>query len=411
MSYSAGASLPPPSRDLSRSCAVVGLGETDYRQDYQAAREAARNRDPDYRPCTPEGLALKAFERALDDSGLQRKDIDGLSVSFLYGGPDARSTANLLGVQPRQFVDSIGIMAGPLPAACAAIAQGKCDTVALVYAVATRAQGRKFGGALHRENAAPASYYYYHPWGWSSQAAHWAFAWQHYMATYGVTEEDLASVAIQMRRNAMATDHAIMHKPLTMEDYLASRYVVRPLHLYDLCLVNDGGVCLILRRADMSSGLPHSPVLLGGWGEAVVGCNKMDTLVRHRLRPQFQEAGRQALDMAGLTLSDVQHFECYDASTNHLVNHLEGHGFTAPGEGLEFCKSGEMAVGGSLPVNTAGGMLSGSYMHGWNHVAEITRQLRHEAGPRQIEGVEVSMFSLAQTDRVHPLIFMRGNSP
>lgn len=411
MSYSPGVSLPPPSRELSRRFAVVGLGETDYRQDYQAARLAAKNSDRNYRPHTPEGLASTAFERALADSGLERKDIDGLSVSFLYGGPDARATADLLGLKPREFVDSRGIMAGPLPAACAAIAEGKCDTVALVYAVATRAQARKFGGALHQEDLAPASYYYYHPWGWSSQAAHWALAWQHYMATYGATEEDLGAVAIQMRQNAMATDHAIMHKPITIDDYLASRYVVRPLHLYDLCLVNDGGVCLILRRADMSGDLPHTPVLLGGWGEATVRGRKMDTLVRERLRPQFQEAGNQALEMAGLSLSDIQHFECYDASSSHLINHLEGHGFTAPGEGIEFCKSGEMAVGGSLPVNTAGGMLSGSYMHGWNHVAEITRQLRHEAGPRQIEGVEISMFSLAQTDQVHPLIFMRGDSP
>ncbi len=206
----------------------------------------------------------------------------------------------------------------------------------------------------------------------------------------------------------MATPHGIMQSPLTIQDYLASRYVVRPLHLLDMCLVNDGGVCLILRRSDKTSDLPKTPVLIGGWGEAKVRQNKLHTLIRERLRPQFQEAGRQALEMAGLSLSDIQHFECYDAATIHLVNHLEGHGFVAPGDGLQFCKSGEMAITGSLPVNTAGGMLSGSYMHGWNHVAEITRQLRHEAGARQIEGVECSMFSLAQTDQVHPLIFMRG---
>jgi hypothetical protein len=112
--------------------------------------------------------------------------------------------------------------------------------------------------------------------------------------------------------------------------------------------------------------------------------------------------------MANVALSDVQHFEGYDASTIHLINHIEGHGFVKPGAGLEFCKAGEMAPGGSLPVNMAGGILSGSYMHGWNHVAEIVRQLRHEAGPRQIKGVEISMFSLAQTDQVHPMVFMRG---
>ena len=411
MSYPPGSDLPPPSRELSRQFAIVGLGETDYRLDYQAARQAAKNRDRTYQPPTPEGLASIAFERALADSGLSRKDIDGLSLSFLYGGPDVKTTADYLGLQPRHLMEGTGIMAGALPAACAAIAEGKCDTIALVYAVATRAQGRKFGGQMYGDNGAPTSYYYYHPWGWSSQAAHWALAWQHYRATYGASEEDLGAVAIQLRQNAMATPHAVMHRPLTMDDYLASRYVVWPLHLYDLCLVNDGGVCLILRRLDRCNDLPRTPVLLAGWGEAKVRQDKLQALVRERLGQQFQEAGRQALDMAGLTTADIQHFECYDAATSHLINHLEGHGFAPPGQGCEFCKSGEMAIDGSLPVNTAGGMLSGAYMHGWNHVAEITRQLRHEAGERQVKDVEVSMFSMAQTDQVHPLVFTRGDTP
>ena len=184
--------------------------------------------------------------------------------------------------------------------------------------------------------------------------------------------------------------------------------MVRPLHLFDLCLVNDGAVCLIIRRADMARGLAHTPVDVGGWGHSTVTTNKLHALVRERLRPQFQESGRQAMAMAGIALEDVQHFEGYDASTIHLINHIEGHGFVEPGGGLDFCKSGEMDVTGSLPVNMAGGILSGSYMHGWNHVAEIVRQLRHEAGPRQVKDLQVSMFSLAQTDQVHPVIFMRG---
>ena len=405
MSKGSWVKMPAATRDLRDKAAIVGLGETDYNVDYQAARA----KTPGYQGHTSENLAVGAFERALADSGLKREDIDGLSVSFLYGGPPVEEMATLLGLKPRHSVPGSGIMAGVLPSAVAAIAEGKCDTIALVYAAATRSIGRKFGGNVKEKQAeAPLSYYYHHPWGWSSQAAHWAFIWQYYQAAYGVTEADMAAVAIQMRNNAMKTPHAIMQKPLTVEAYLASRYVVRPLHLFDLCLVNDGGVCLILQRADKAADAAKTPVVVGGWGEAYVTQDKMNTLVRERLRPQFQEAGGQALDMAGLALSDVQHFECYDAATMHLINHLEGHGFVPPGEGIAFCQSGAMAVGGKLPVNTAGGMLSGSYMHGWNHVAEITRQLRHEAGERQIADVEVSMFSLAQTDQVHPIIFRRG---
>ncbi len=404
MSYMDLFKVPDPTPDLSCKAAVVGVGETDFNADYKAARAKA----PGYEGQTAENLATLAFERALADSGLRRGDIDGLSVSFLYGGPSAAETAAMLGLSPRYMTDrGGGICAGPIPVACNAVAKGECDTIALIFSAATRSIGRKFGGQRF-DSGGPSSYFYHHPWGWSSQAAHWAMIWQYYQQAYGATEADLASVAIQLRENAMRNPYAIMQSPLTVEKYLESRYVVRPLHLFDLCLVNDGAVCLIVRRSDLADDMPHMPVHVGGWGHAVVKTNKLNTLVRERLRPQFQESGRQALAMANIALSDVQHFEGYDASTIHLINHIEGHGFVEPGAGLAFCKAGEMAPGGALPVNMAGGILSGSYMHGWNHVAEIVRQLRHEAGPRQVKNLEISMFSLAQTDQVHPMIFMRG---
>lgn len=87
---------------------------------------------------------------------------------------------------------------------------------------------------------------------------------------------------------------------------------------------------------------------------------------------------------------------------------MEGYGFIDPGRGLHAFRDGELAVGGRLPVNTAGGMMSEAYMHGWNNVAEVVRQLRHEAGDRQIRGLEVAMSSLAQTDQAHPIIYQRG---
>lgn len=404
MSDAAAEWIPPPSRDLSRKAAIVGVGESDYRQDYQAARA----RRPGYQPPTPESLATTAFERALADAGLRRDEIDGLSVSFIYGGPSGAETARHLGLAPRHVIEGGGLMAGPLQVACADIAAGKCDTMAMIYAAASRAIGRQYGGRTYDGGGAPTSYYYYHPWGWSSQAAHWAFVWSHYQQTYGATEADLGAVAVQLRENARANPGAVMQTPLSIQDYLASRYIVRPLHLFDLCLVNDGAVCLIVRRAELARDMPHAPVLIAGWGEAKVEADKLHALVRERLRPQLQEAAAQALRMAGLAASDVGHLEAYDASTIHLISQLEGLGFAEPGEGLEFCKSGRMAVDGDLPVNTGGGMLSGSYMHGWNHVAEITRQLRREAGPRQVKDLEVSMFSLAQTDQAHPIVFVRG---
>lgn len=397
---------PPPLRELSRKAAIVGIGETDYGLDYKAARAKASG----YELPTPEKLAVTAFERALVDSGLAREEIDGLAVSFLFEGPAAPDMAVKLGLAPRYCVENGGIMAGPLPRVCADIAAGKCDTVAMIFAVASRAIGRQYGGATYgsAQDRTPPSYYYYHPWGWSSQAAHWAMMFRHYQASYGATEADLGAVAIQLRKNAMFNPNAIMRTPLSLEDYLASRYIVRPLHLYDMCLVNDGAVCLIVRRADMARDMPHAPVLVAGWGEAKIKNNKMHYMVRERLRPQLQDAGGQALEMAGVDLADIGHFEGYDAASIHLVNQLEGYGFVEPGEGLAAFARGDMAPDSKLGVNTAGGMISGAYMHGWNQVAEVVRQLRHEAGDRQVKGVEVAMSSLAQTDQAHPVIFVRG---
>jgi acetyl-CoA acetyltransferase len=397
--------MPPASRDLSRQAAIVGLGETDYGDDYRAARAKPEG----YVPPTPESLASLAFERALDDSGLSRGDIDGLAVSYLYGGPSPQETAQLLGLKPRHYMEVMGIMAGPLPQVCAAIASGQCDTIAVVYAVATRSIGRRFGGqGRGDEGGAPASYYYYHPWGWSSQGAHWAMTWQHYRHLFGRTEEDLGEVAMQLRRNAMLHPQAVMQAPMTITDYLGSRFIVKPLRLFDMCLVNDGAICLIVSRADKARDMAKTPVAIAGWGKSQVLSDKLDALVRRQLREHFQEAGAQALAMAGLSLSEIGHFEAYDAASMHLVNHIEGHGFAEPGAALDGFRAGDFGPGGRLPVNTAGGMLSGSYMHGWNHVAEIVRQLRHEAGPRQVPGLTASMFSLAETDQVHPLILTRG---
>ena len=370
-------------------------------------------------PPSEETLLTTAFERALADSGLRREDIDGIATSFTYGGPPAEDVARMLGVKARFAQANGNIMAGPLPVACAAIAEGKADTIAMIFAVASRSAGRLFGGMTHptgggmtdpdEDNGTPASYYYYHPWGWSSQAAHWALIFAHYQWKYGVGEEDLYHVARQVREHAMAQANAVMRKELTLEAYMGSRYITRPLHLFDICIVNDGAVCLIVRRADMARDLAHSPVDVAGWGHAKIKQNKLDVMVRQQLRPQLQQAGAEALAMAGVSLADVQHFEGYDASTFHLINQVEGLGFTEPGTGLAFCRDGQMTVGGRIPTNTSGGNLSQSYMQGWSQVAEAVRQLRGTAGTCQVPGAQVSMTNLAQTDQTHPIVFVRGD--
>ncbi len=405
MSSYGSAPMPPSDRALSGAAAIVGVGETDYAADYRAARVRA----PGYEPPTPESLSLIAFERALADAGLERGDIDGVTTSFIYGGPEPEETAALLGVSPRLCAANGNIMAGPLPTVCARIAAGEADTVAMIYASVGRGTNRRYGGSTYADvSGTPQSYYYYHPWGWSPQAAHWAMMFSYYQAQYGVSEADLGTVAMQVRAHAVRHPNAVMQQPMSIDDYLAVRYIVQPLRLFDICMVNDGAVCLIVRRSDLAKAAAKSPVLVAGWGEGRVHGNKMEALVRDRLAGPTVAARDQALAMAGLELNHIGHFEGYDASTFHLIGQLESMGFTPPGSGLDFCKAGEMDVAGLMPTNVGGGNLSGSYMHGWSQVVEIVRQLRGEAQGRQIGGLEASLSSLAQTDQVHPIVFTRA---
>jgi acetyl-CoA acetyltransferase len=405
MSSYGSVAMPPSDRTLSRVAAIVGVGESDYAADYRAARTRALG----YEPPSVESLATTAFERALADSGLERGDIDGLTTSFIYGGPEPEETARFLGLKPRLCTANGNIMAGPLPAVCAMIAAGEADTVAMVYASVGRGTNRLYGGSTYGDvGGTPQSYYYFHPWGWSPQAAHWAMMFAFYQAQYSKTEADLAPVAMQVRSHAVRHPNAVMQEPMGLEDYLAIRYIVRPLRLFDICMVNDGAVCLIVRRADLARAAAKPPVLVAGWGEAKSRGNKLETLVRDRLAPPTAEARAQALGMAGVELNQIGHFEGYDASTFHLIGQLESMGFCPPGTGLDFCAAGEMDIGGRVPTNTGGGNLSGSYMHGWSQVVEVVRQLRGEAVGRQIPGLEVSLSSLAQTDQVHPIVFSRA---
>jgi acetyl-CoA acetyltransferase len=396
----------PAVPELSGRASIVGVGDSDYGEDYRASREQT----PEYVPPDPQTLCRTAFDRALADAGLRAQDVDGLSLSFLYAHIDVPTMAKALEVEPRLArIEQIAVMYDVVPGAAKDLVNHECDTIALVYCAASRSTGQIYGGTSHLTG--PQSYHYYHPWGWSSQAAHWALMFQQYANVFGSSEEDLGSVALTLRRHAGRNPNAIMRQPLTLDEYMNSRYVVRPLHLFDLCLVNDGAVCLIMQRDDMARDRPHVPVRAAGWAHAKISTSsqKMYYMVKERLRPQYDVARKLAFEMADLTTSDVGHFQGYDASSFHLIDQLEGYGFVEPGDGLEFCKAGETDLGGRLPMNTSGGMLSEAYMHGWNHVAEAVRQLRHEAGERQIRDLQVSLFSMADTESAHPLILQRGS--
>jgi acetyl-CoA acetyltransferase len=401
-----------PAAGLKRAVAIVGVGETDYGFDHAVLR----GRVPGQAPGSAEDQMRRALDRALADAGLSRSDVDGLMYCLdqrrTIEDPEAVFGIRTRVAGPGDSVLPMGTYAdggesGSLARAVQTVAAGQCDVLAIVYSAVSRSTAKQFGGATYVGDGR-SSYYFHHPWGWSSQAAHWALMFGEYRRRYGASEQDLAWVAIRVREHALRNENAIMRTPLTVEEYLASPYIVRPLRRLDLCVPNDGAVCLILCRAGDAAGGSHVPVLISGWGSTAVRHEHLRHMFRGLLREQMAEAGARAFAMAGLAPGDVGHFQGYDASTFHLANQIEGYGLIPEGTALRRFREGEFSAGGRLPVNTSGGLLSEAYMHGWNHLAEATRQLRHEAGERQVPGLRVSMFSMVTTDSAHPILLERG---
>jgi acetyl-CoA acetyltransferase len=395
-----------PDAALKNAAAVIGVGTTDYPLDYFGTENAAGSA-PRY---SDEADLLKtAFDRALLDSGIGGDEIDGMIVCTMGEDESVRpeSMSGRLGISPKYASRRGAVVAGAVPEAVQAIAYAQCDTVALLYASTRRLSGASFGGS--RSVTGPATYYYFHPWGWSSQVAHWALMFRRYQLLFGATEAELGAIALTLRKNAMTNENAIMRDPMTLDDYLHARYIVEPLRLFDVCLVSDGGVCIILRRSDRAHGLSHAPIHVSGWGDAMVSDSKLHYMVKERLRPQFQEAIESAFTMAGVSHGDIDLFEGYDSSSVQLLNQIEGYGFSPQGQGLKMWAAGHMEREGSLPVNTSGGMLSEGFMHGWSQVVECVRQLRHESGVGQVAGASVGLTSLATSESAHPLILAGPN--
>ena len=219
-------------------------------------------------------------------------------------------------------------------------------------------------------------------YGMASPGAQYSLAFTRYQHLYGGTEEQLGSIAVAFRKHARLNPRAIMQQPMTIEDYLAARYIAQPLRLFDYCLVNDGAVAYVVTSAERARDLRQKPVLIGG------------TAGRANFREWYVDLDfwaaacasmkRDLMDPLGVGPEDIDSVQVYDNFSVSVLWGLEGFGFAPQGEGLEWIQDGRIELGGELPINTSGGMLSEAYLQGWNQHAESVRQLRGEAGPRQV---------------------------
>lgn len=360
---------------LRGSVAIVGAAESDLGQVAPGM--------------TPGDLMGQATARALEDSGLSLGDIDGL---FCAGTQMMMSTLALgeyLGINAR-YTDATNTGGSSFEAhlhhAQLAIATGRCEVALIAYGSTQRSLLRA-GGTIPQE--LPNRYEDLYPAMMPISA--YALAASRHMAQYGTTREQLAEIAVAARSWATKNPKAWSREPLTVAEALAARPVSEPLTVRDCCLLTDGGGAIIVTSADRAKDLRKPPVYLLGSGEAQSHLHisgMPDLTVTSAV-----ESGQRAFDAAGLTPADVDVVELYDAFTINTLLFLEDLGFCKKGEGGPMVQDGAIGFGGSLPVNTNGGGLSYCHpgMYGLLLLVEAVRQLRGEAGERQVPGASIAL--------------------
>ena len=341
---------------------------------------------------TAMSLATESFVAALEDSGIRKDDVDGLLTMPGTTSPEGPkhylALGEHLGINPRWTgsLNAGGATAGMLiQQAALAIDAGMASVVACVFGDAAKTGGSKFGAAAGGEDSGS-----WGVWGMFGNAANSALGARRHMALYGTTSEQLGWVAVNGRRNAALNPDAVMRQPITIEDHQASRMIVDPLHLLDCCLITDGGVTIIVTSPERARDAKHPPVMLWGMGQGHTLQN-LETPEWWYL-PHQQDCLTRAYRMAGVGPKDIDVAQLYDNFTISVLFWLEHGGFVPRGESGPFVDGGtRIALDGELPLNTAGGNLSESYMQGWLHVVEGVRQVRGEAGQRQVRDAELCL--------------------
>ncbi|MEV7005094.1 thiolase [Streptosporangium sp. NPDC051022] len=320
-------------------------------------------------------LHAESGRAAVLDAGLTMADIDGVACA----GESPVDVADYLGIRA-DFLD--GTMVGGssfmlhVRHAAAAIAAGQCRAVLVTHGESGRSRVGKQPWA-----PAPQSMrgQFEVPYGGVYAPTAFPIGVLRYMKDFGVTREQIAAVPVAQRRWAARNPRAMLRDEITVADVLASRVIAHPLHLFECCLVTDGGAAVVVTSVERAGGT-RAPVYVLGAGEAAETSlvSTMDDLTHSAA---FARAGRRAFDEAGITTADVDHVMIYDAFAHTVLYGLEALGFAGRGEAGAFVESGATSPGGSLPVNTNGGGLAYTHtgMYGMFAIQESVRQLRGEA--------------------------------
>jgi acetyl-CoA acetyltransferase len=357
------------------AAAVIGVGETPY------VRKPGSGR-------TELELSVEATLAAARDAGVQVRAIDGIVAPFL--GASAEELAATLGLTNLSFAATVE-MGGASPVAslgvaAMAIAAGQARHVLIAYGI------NGYSGRRAREVIDIADQFafgatlrdYYLPFGAGAPPQWYALLARLHQERYGSGVEALGAVALACRRHAQLNPRAVMYgRELTYEEYLASPMITDPYRLLDCCLETDGAAAVLVGPADgPSDGRRRVRIAAVAQGRPFPAddiVNRPDPLTIG-----LTHAAPRVWEAAGVGPADMDFAQIYDCFTFEVLQQLEEAGFCDRGGADSFVAGGNVELGGKLPINTAGGLLSEAHVIGLNHVVEAVRQLRHEAGARQV---------------------------
>ena len=371
---------------LKDKACIVGVGETAYTR---ATDRSVLNQ------------LLRAAMAALDDAGLKPHDIDGIVTAMPM--PTVEHLAANLGIPDLRYSASSNI-GGAAPVAALqtgamAVALGLANTVLIPVGWNAFSGGGVRGAGRSGPSGLPPSFgltmsEYYMPFGLAVPVQWFAWLATRYVHEYQVPLEGPAAVAIAARKHAQLNEKAYMRgRPLTLEDYRNARMIAEPFRLFDCCLETDGACAVILSSAERARDLRKPPVYIAGAAEGHPLPADDIPGRREFLKIGLSFAAPKALAMAEVKIEDADFVQIYDCFTHIVLLELEALGVCKIAEAGQFVQNGRIELGGDLPFNTHGGLLAEAHVAGLNHVAEATRQLRHECGARQVADAELGVLT------------------
>jgi acetyl-CoA C-acetyltransferase len=361
---------------------IIGVGHTKF-----GKRSDASLRE----------LAFEAYSSALDDADMDSSKIDGSIVCSATHYDKQRSPAGVvaeyLGLNPQPTFN--------VEAACASSAVGLRTAWALVSSklhdvmavVGVQKMTELSSEEIQELMGRAGDVMWESPFGTTMPAYYAMYATAH-MAKYGTTEEQMALVTVKNRKYGSKNPNAMFQKPVSVEEVLKSRPVSAPLKLFDCCANADGAACLIIANAEKARKLTDRPVWVAGLGLA---SSPMSLAGRKGPLTSFEvtkNAARAAYQMARVGPKDVDVAEVHDSFSITEILNYEDLGFAKPGGGIRLLEKEETELGGKIPVNIDGGLISKGHPVGATGASQLfalTKQLRGEAGSTQVDGAKTGL--------------------